>query len=735
MSYSPVQSDDVHVGRDANDTTWLVVRYRDDWARAVLDGVYFDPLASRLELAVQLSSSHHDEPICAARVPLSASAPSASAVPQTVTLSQIWLPLAPVTDESGDQYRSDPVADVVLRRRACGGDFTPLPCFGGHGWETGRLDHPIGLALDARGLLYVADACNHRVQVVRPADGSVVIVLGRVDGYGRPVVGVDHGAMTEPVDVAVDACRCRIYVADRLGGVIHVYDQRFAWVRSFAPRPDAGWPAGAKPMPVGVAVDTDGTLLIADAHWPRLLHASADGSVRAEVPLRSTSNQHFAGLLLAQRFFAEGEAIIGPLDSGQYDTAWHQVIVDAEVPPGTSIEVQTYASNAANALGQFTRVIPTIATFSNEAGDPSSVGPAAGASSVVVNADAILQVRVGDTLEVDVVPAAALPDRVTVTAVSSPKVGAIVQGDHVLYGVGAAVRLVERGALRFPGGARVVHVLAAGEVADFSTPGADGSLVTVLPHAVAALFRAGDLIAFSDGAHMTQLRIASVVYAASNVAFTPSLTRDAKASTLRLVVAPGRLIVDGLTNYRLPAELDEAVIVAAEIATGVQTVPYLAEYDTGALWVDPAPLAGGFVTFENWTRFVTATHTPWAPPRPVPIDGSNDDASATTDFPEDGAFRRLVLSDTERWERSAHGPYRRDRPILVTYTGDSSSPSSVGPAPNATTMVLPTSAMPRVRGRDTVRLADARRTTASWVPSSPLLSRRRRGRGLVRRAG
>src|SRR5260370_21463339 len=221
MSYSPVQSDDVHVGRDANDTTWLVVRYRDDWARAVLDGLYFDPLASRLELAVQLSSSHHDEPICAARVPLSASAPSASAVPQTVTLSQIWLPLAPVTDESGDQYRSDPVADVVLRRRACGGEFTPLPCFGGHGWETGRLDHPIGLALDARGLLYVADACNHRVQVVRPADGSVVIVLGRVDGYGRPVVGVDHGAMTEPVDVAVDACRCRLYVPDRLVAGIH----------------------------------------------------------------------------------------------------------------------------------------------------------------------------------------------------------------------------------------------------------------------------------------------------------------------------------------------------------------------------------------------------------------------------------------------------------------------------------------------------------------------------------
>lgn len=85
--------------------------------------------------------------------------------------------------------------------------------FGAKGKETGRLDQPRGVAVDANGYLYVADTGNHRVQVFND-EGEVVMVLGGL-GSGR-------GKLRRPSGVAVDA-QGNIYVADALNDRIQKF--------------------------------------------------------------------------------------------------------------------------------------------------------------------------------------------------------------------------------------------------------------------------------------------------------------------------------------------------------------------------------------------------------------------------------------------------------------------------------------------------------------------------------
>ncbi len=613
---TPIESDDLHVGRDPNDTTWLVVRYPNDWAPAVAppngENVYFDPLASVVELAPAPPDTSNDGPLCGPPplppqhqplppIPVPAVSMKGTAVisdriplplpvkvgvveggsdvphplPRPTTqadISKIWLPLAPVTDENGDQYVSSPLHDQVLRKRACDEGFTPLPCFGGSGWETGRLSMPIGLAIDGRGFLFVADACNHRVQVVRPADGSVVLVMGRVDSYGRPVSGNDCGAMTEPVDVAVDRCHCRVFVADRLAGLIHVFNQRFEWVRSFAALPAGGaqsFPPGENPMPVGLAVTPEGNLLVADAHWPRLILVTPDGKTLAELPLRPDTDPHFAGLVLQQEFELEGTAIVGPLDSRGFDTQWHQVVVEADVPPGTQVAVQTFASASSTAPAvipwspadpvpitsdepadedSYRRLIisdvarwerwvalpqflgqPSVAQFAKDV----NPGPAKNATTVTVPVASVSQLRVGDSLVFTTGP---VVNTVQLNSVPSPMVTFTASGASALYSAGAVLTLDDRdGGLRAP---QKLYTLDGTEVIDLSGITADGATLytrTILQNA-AGYFRAGDLIEISDAFSTTRLAVQSVVYPSTSVGFAPPLGADFANSLVTLDV-------------------------------------------------------------------------------------------------------------------------------------------------------------------------------------------------------
>ncbi len=86
--------------------------------------------------------------------------------------------------------------------------------FGSQGDGPGQLAYPLGIATDPNGNVYVADSGNHRFQMFAP-DGRPLEAVG--------LPASTSGVAPDPTDVAVDAARQRLYIADNDNHVIHVY--------------------------------------------------------------------------------------------------------------------------------------------------------------------------------------------------------------------------------------------------------------------------------------------------------------------------------------------------------------------------------------------------------------------------------------------------------------------------------------------------------------------------------
>jgi phage tail-like protein len=352
--------------RNANNATWYLLRYASDFEHrapdpsepswvppALPDGkLFYDDARHVLELR-PAAPAHEAEP-----------------------------PLGLAVDVDGQVYRVEPGTRRLLLRR-CDGSEELVVC------EPGVLLAPAGLALDRRGFLYVADPPAHRVLVVQPDDGSPVGILA--------------GGLREPVDVAVSPDGW-IFVADREAGLITVFNSRFERCAAFAPRNGEGEPAA--PRPIAVMVEADGALLVADARHPRLLRFSTAGEPLGEAELGGlartleggpvaldalekaygrTLSRFYAGvcgpcrprrdggvalaevhralrvllLRLGRAFERSGVFVSAALDGGAPGVTWHRIEIEGELPPGTSLKVQTVTSDVVADLADLT-TIPDI---------------------------------------------------------------------------------------------------------------------------------------------------------------------------------------------------------------------------------------------------------------------------------------------------------------------------------------------------------------------------------------
>jgi hypothetical protein len=135
--------------------------------------------------------------------------------------------------------------------------------YGSYGSGIGNLCYPQGLAVDSRGRVLVADACNSRV-----------VVLG-FDGATFTYQASYSAGSAKPSGVAVDA-QDRIYIADGGNDRIVVLGPDGRYLAAFT-APNDGY-TGTFSQPSGVAVQTDGTIVVADTgnrrvvsiHQPRL---------------------------------------------------------------------------------------------------------------------------------------------------------------------------------------------------------------------------------------------------------------------------------------------------------------------------------------------------------------------------------------------------------------------------------------------------------------------------------
>lgn len=120
---------------------------------------------------------------------------------------------------------------------------------------------PVGLEIDAEGLLYVTDASRQRVSVLE--DGRLVRVIGGADRLVRPS------------GIAVDASRDRVYVVDVGAHDVEVFDRRGEHLQTIGGR---GTGPGEFNLPTWAAVGPDGSLFVADTMNFRIQRFGPDGA-------------------------------------------------------------------------------------------------------------------------------------------------------------------------------------------------------------------------------------------------------------------------------------------------------------------------------------------------------------------------------------------------------------------------------------------------------------------------
>ena len=148
---------------------------------------------------------------------------------------------------------------------------------GKSGSDNAHFDHPLGVAVDANRI-YVADENNHRVQVFSRATGR--IRRPSATAGGRTTTHLRH-----PADVTVDAAG-NIYVADWLNARVQQFNSSLMYVRTYGA---TGVPYLTDNLhyntPSGLAVAPDGSIYVTEASGQRLLKLNAGGTMQWVVGL------------------------------------------------------------------------------------------------------------------------------------------------------------------------------------------------------------------------------------------------------------------------------------------------------------------------------------------------------------------------------------------------------------------------------------------------------------------
>ena len=156
----------------------------------------------------------------------------------------------------------------------------------------GGLSLPNGLAIDGNGNLYIADSYHHRIRKVTP-DGKITTVAGSgVAGFGGDGGPATSAKLWYPLGVAVDIDG-NLYIADSHNNRIRKVDSS-GIITTFAGNGTPGFSGDEGPptdaqldYPAGVAVDDEGNVFIADLRNSRIRQVTPPVPIVLPVPVLS----------------------------------------------------------------------------------------------------------------------------------------------------------------------------------------------------------------------------------------------------------------------------------------------------------------------------------------------------------------------------------------------------------------------------------------------------------------
>jgi phage tail-like protein len=321
--------------------------------------------------------------------------------------SEFKCPSALSSDGRGNVLVVDAVMNVVKRINLQSNFVETLPGIGGKGNAPRQLRESRGVAALSSGAVVVSDTGNHHIKIFSAAVYALIQDWGANDPLRRPAPEAGPKMFRRPWAVAVDGCDT-VYVVDRgnrrvqkiasgarsfqpIGAdllhdptrlaidpnnVLAVVDPGQAAVFIFATEGEQLWGiCPTKNEPRSVAFDRNGTLYIGDAigqlhvfkpDSPALgkyrLVGVADTGVSGEVvDLTWDGSQDLLVAIIHENFNGRqqrlwkinpvgapthtGTLITKALDSKMQACRWHRVLLNAKVPEGTSIQIESFTSD------------------------------------------------------------------------------------------------------------------------------------------------------------------------------------------------------------------------------------------------------------------------------------------------------------------------------------------------------------------------------------------------------
>ncbi|WP_327287261.1 NHL domain-containing protein [Streptomyces sp. NBC_01198] len=195
----------------------------------------------------------------------------------------MYQPAGTAADAGGDLFIADS-GDNAVREVTQNGVIERFAGTGtaGHGLSliarSVQLDGPAAVAVDAAKDVYIADTRNNRVIEVSPRKLVIAVIGTGSAGYAGDGKAASHARLNQPTGLALDA-RGNLYIADSANNVIRRVDARTGVITTVAGNYAAGiasdglgafagdgGPATSARLndPQGVAVDGAGDLFVAD---------------------------------------------------------------------------------------------------------------------------------------------------------------------------------------------------------------------------------------------------------------------------------------------------------------------------------------------------------------------------------------------------------------------------------------------------------------------------------------